>query len=127
MTDDELQCPQCRSENITHTSPLGMAECGYCGEDFYPLEKTDLLHVLSDLSKLELPSFKNPLTIREVQERNVGARIFLVGMQNAEYRLDISAADGTVTLYRRKSPSERNQFGSRWKRESRNIRPSVPN
>lgn len=108
-----LVCPQCKSEKVTHPSPIDEAECDYCTNVFYPTQYPDLYKYLSRKTTVELPEFKTPLTIQSIDLAGGPVIVHLNGSQGGVYKLRLYD-DATATLKRKKSPSERNQFGSKW-------------
>lgn len=52
---------------------------------------------------------KQPITVHNID----GRTLTLEGKQGGEYKLTITK-DGNGKLRRKKGPSERNQFGSKW-------------
>lgn len=118
MTDSNLdapQCPQCRSSKTHQPNLLAYATCEYCQNTFYPTTYDELYTHLKNTQTITLSAFKNPLTIRELDTDSPNDRftLYLDGTHGAEYKLVINT-DHTGKLYRRKSGSERNQFGSHW-------------
>lgn len=108
-----VSCPRCRSEKISHDGVLELATCEYCTNNFYPVSHDELLNAISNAESISFRQFKNPLKIRDVTDEDSLIRVHLDGRNGGEYRLKISS-DYTSKLQRRKGPSERNQFGSRW-------------
>lgn len=60
-----------------------------------------------------LPKYKNPLQIKQIERGEKQITIYLSGQNGGEYK-HILRPNHTGALKRRKSGTERNQFGSRW-------------
>lgn len=106
-------CPQCRSSDTTQESPLDYAICNYCTTEFYPQTIDDLYTLFNESTEITLPNRKTPITITTVTKNADSLTINAEGSQGASYKL-ILTDDHNGTLKRKKSPSEQNQFGSKW-------------
>lgn len=108
-----MECPQCRSTNVSHDGVFEYATCDYCNNEFYPVSLSQLRTAIQQSTAVVLPQYKNPLQIQEIQGSDSNIIIYLAGKNGGEYKL-LLTAEHTGSLKRRKSGSERNQFGSRW-------------
>jgi len=108
-----MQCPQCRSNKTNQDSVLEYANCRYCSNEFYPVSKEELLKAVQNATEIKLPKFKSFLDIKNIKEKDDCIIIYLDGTNGGKYKLLL--CDSHIgTLKRKKSGSERNQFGSRW-------------
>ena len=108
--DTAPDCPQCRSTNTESTGPLSKNVCSYCGNEWADIDADTVESTVSSGDQIRLPSkLKQPLEVAAVD----GRTLELNGNGGATYRLSIRR-DTTGQLKRKKEPSERNQFGSRW-------------
>lgn len=107
----DTHCPQCRSTKIDDKGVLQGKKCRFCGNEWSNISTEEIEETLEEEDKILIPEkFSNPLTISSVNQE----KIRLKGSRGGEYKLCIT--EGGKGLFRRKkSPSERNQFGGSWK------------
>jgi len=107
---DNPNCPQCRSSKVQTRGVLQGFKCDFCNNTWAEISIEDIEEAIDENTKVKIPEKPSqPLTISKVD----GRTIELEGQRGASYRLTI-LEDANGKFRRKKAPSERNQFGSRW-------------